>query len=159
MNKTSQLELVVGAFVLAGIIAVAYLALRIGAGAITGSDTYALQARFNNISGLNAGANVVIAGVTVGRVEAVHLDASYVAIVDLRVRKDVKLPTDTMAAIKTSGLIGDKYLALAPGGDTENLAPGAVITETESAVDIESLISRFAFGNVQSSAKEPAPAK
>jgi phospholipid/cholesterol/gamma-HCH transport system substrate-binding protein len=158
MNKTTQLELVVGAFVLAGIIAVAYLALRIGAGAITGSDTYALQARFNNISGLNAGANVVIAGVTVGRVEAVHLDANYVAIVDLRVRKDVKLPADTMASIKTSGLIGDKYLALAPGGDTEDLAPGAVITETESAVDIESLISRFAFGNVQS-AKDPAPAK
>jgi phospholipid/cholesterol/gamma-HCH transport system substrate-binding protein len=67
----------------------------------------------------------------------------------LKLEKTVKLPTDTIASIKTSGLIGDKYVGLSPGSDTAFLAPGATITDTEAALDIESLISRFAFGNVE----------
>jgi phospholipid/cholesterol/gamma-HCH transport system substrate-binding protein len=66
----------------------------------------------------------------------------------------VHLPSDTIASIKTSGLIGDKYVALAPGADSNNLSPGSLITDTESAMDLESIISRFAFGNVSS---PPAP--
>jgi phospholipid/cholesterol/gamma-HCH transport system substrate-binding protein len=146
----SKLELIVGVFVLAGLAAVAYLALKIGAGVLVGSDTYMVQARFANVSGLNPGSNVVVSGVSVGRVEAVHLNPSdYSAVVELRVRKSVRLPTDSIASIKTSGLIGDKFLAISPGGDARMIAPGEVITDTESAVDLESLISRFAFGNVQ----------
>ena len=146
----SRLELIVGVFVLTGLMAVAYLALRIGAGNFVGSDTYLVQARFTNLGGLNPGSNVVLAGVSVGRVESVRLNSEdYSAIAELRLRKTVQLPADTIASIKTTGLIGDKFIALAPGGDARMLAPGALITETESAVDLESLISRFAFGNVK----------
>jgi len=148
--KQSRLELTVGAFVLAGLLAVAYLALKIGAGALVGSEPYSIKARFTNSGGLNPGANVLIAGVPVGRVGAVTLNnADFSALVELRLNKAVKLPADTIASIKTSGLIGDKYVALAPGADTDTIAPGYTITDTESAIDIESLISRFAFGNVE----------
>ena len=146
----SRLELVVGTFVLAGLVAVACLALKVGAGVLVGSETYLVQARFANIGGLNPGSNVVIAGVSVGRVEAVRLNpVDYSAIAELRLRKTVKLPVDSIASVKTTGLIGDKFLALSPGADTRMIAPGGLITDTESAVDLESLISRFAFGNVQ----------
>ena len=151
MNSAqARLELIVGCFVLAGLAAVACLALKIGAGVLVGSETYRVQARFANIGGLNPGSNVVIAGVSVGRVEAVRLNpADYSAIAELRLRTTVKLPIDTIASIKTTGLIGDKFLALSPGADPQMIAPGGLITDTESAVDLESLISRFAFGNVQ----------
>lgn len=142
-------ELIVGSFVLAGMIAIAVLALKIGSGVWIGADTYVIEARFSNLGGLNPGSSVLIAGVSVGRVEAVRLNDDYSATVKLRVRGGIKLPIDSMAAIKTSGLIGDKYLALSPGADARLLAAGGLITETESAIDLESLISRFAFGSVQ----------
>ena len=159
MNQSrSKLELVVGVFVLAGLAAVAVLALKIGAGNLVGSDTYLVQARFANIGGLTPGSNVVIAGVSVGRVEAVRLNAAdYSALAELRLRRAVQLPTDTIASVKTTGLIGDKYLALAPGADNRMIAPGGLITETESAVDLESLISRFAFGNVKTAKTKDTP--
>jgi phospholipid/cholesterol/gamma-HCH transport system substrate-binding protein len=161
MKQQSKLELVVGVFVLAGLAAVGYLALRIGAGAMLGGDTYALQARFTNSGGLNPGSNVLVAGVPVGRVESVKLNPDdYSSLVRFSVRKDVQLPLDTIASIKTTGLIGDKFLALAPGGETQFLAAGALITDTESTVDLESLISRFAFGDVstQTAPATPSPA-
>jgi phospholipid/cholesterol/gamma-HCH transport system substrate-binding protein len=86
----------------------------------------------------------------VGRVDKVELDDRYAAVATLRVRKDVALPVDTMAAIRSSGLIGEKFVSLSPGADELMLEPGALITDTESAVDLESLISRFAFGGVKS---------
>lgn len=148
--KQSKLELIVGVFVFAGLIAVAYLALKIGAGSLVGAKTYSVSARFTNSGGLTPGSNVLIAGVPVGRVGLITLNpADYSALVELKLNKTVKLPTDTIASIKTTGLIGDKYVALAPGADADNLKPGATITDTESAIDIESLISRFAFGNVE----------
>jgi len=150
MKQQSKLELIVGMFMIVGIAAVVYLALRIGAGTLVGGDTYELQARFSNTGGLNPGSNVVISGVPVGRVEAITLNTTdFSSVVRLRLRKDLKLPTDSIASIKTSGLIGDKFLALSPGADDEVLAPGALITNTESTVDLESLISRFAFGDVK----------
>lgn len=159
MKQQSKLELIVGVFVLAGLAAVAYLALRIGAGALVGGDTYALQARFTNSGGLNPGSNVIISGVPVGRVDSVKLNPDdYSSLVLFSVRKDVRLPVDTIASIRTTGLIGDKFLALAPGGETEFLSAGALITDTESTVDLESLISRFAFGNVNDQPAAAAPA-
>jgi len=158
MKQQSKLELVVGVFVLVGLTAVAYLALRIGAGALIGGDTYALQARFTNSGGLNPGSNVIVAGVPVGRVESVKLNPDdYSSVVRFSVRKDVQLPIDTIASIKTTGLIGDKFLALAPGGESEFLSEGTLITDTESTVDLESLISRFAFGDVKDQPKPADP--
>ena len=152
--KQSNIELSVGAFVLLGIAAIVWFAIQAGAGAAIGGSTYELNARFTNIGGLKAGSQVFIAGVPVGRVEKIDLDSQYAAIVHLNVKQEVRLPSDTIASIKTSGLIGDKYVALAPGADSKNLPPGGTITDTESAMDLESMISRFAFGNVSSS---PAP--
>ncbi len=157
--KYTRLDLAVGAFVLVGLLALAYLAIKIGGGALVGGDTTTVRARFANLGGLAPGASVLVSGVAVGKVERVELDATYAAIVTLRVRKDLDLPTDTFAAIRSSGLIGDKHVALIPGADEEFLAPGDLIVDTESAVDLESLISRFAFGNVNTDKPaEPAPA-
>src|ERR1700688_3361267 len=150
----SKIELSVGTFVLLGIAAIVWFAIQAGAGAAIGGSSYELNARFANIGGLKAGSQVFIAGVPVGRVERIDLSSQYAAIVRLSVNQEVHLPSDTIASIKTSGLIGDKYIALAPGADSKDLPPGGTITDTESAVDLESVISRFAFGNVSSS---PAP--
>ncbi|MCB1276621.1 outer membrane lipid asymmetry maintenance protein MlaD [Prosthecobacter sp.] len=148
--KQSKLELFVGAFVLLGLAAVVYLTVKLGAGSMIGGDTYMIEARFTNAGGLNAGSSVMLAGVPVGRVESIHVDATdYSAMVTLRVQAGLKLPTDTMASIKTTGLIGDKYVALAPGADETYLDSGARITMTESSVDIESLIGKMAFGSVE----------
>jgi phospholipid/cholesterol/gamma-HCH transport system substrate-binding protein len=147
--KTSRLELSVGVFVLAGLGALAWLAIKAGGGVLVGPATYTITARFSNSGGLSPGSNVSIAGVSVGRVGAVTLNANYAALAELRLRQDVRLPADTIASIKTAGLLGDKFVALAPGADTETIPPGGTITDTESALDLESLISRFAFGSVQ----------
>jgi phospholipid/cholesterol/gamma-HCH transport system substrate-binding protein len=154
--KQSNIELSVGAFVLLGIAAIVWFAVEAGAGVAIGGSTYEVNARFTNIGGLKSGSQVFIAGVPVGRVEKIDLDAQYAAIVHLNLQQQVRVPSDTIASIKTSGLIGDKYIALAPGADSKNLPPGGTITDTESAMDLESIISRFAFGNVSSS-PSPSP--
>lgn len=147
--KQSKLELFVGGFVLLGIAAVIYLTIKLGAGSIVGGDTYVIEARFTNAGGLNAGSSVLVAGVPVGRVEEIRVDENdYSAIATLRVVSGLRLPTDSMASIKTTGLIGDKFVALAPGADDTWLESGARITMTESAVDLESLIGKMAFGSV-----------
>src|ERR1700744_2319789 len=154
--KQSNIELSVGTFVLLGIAAIVWFAIQAGAGAAIGGSSYEVNARFTNIGGLKAGSQVFIAGVPVGRVEPIDLNPQYAAVVRLDVKQGINLPSDTIASIKTSGLIGDKYVALAPGADSNNLPPGGTITDTESAMDLESLISRFAFGNVSAS-PSPSP--
>jgi phospholipid/cholesterol/gamma-HCH transport system substrate-binding protein len=153
--KNTRLELFVGLFVLLGIAAVAYLTVKLGAGSLMGGDTYILAARFANAGGLRPGSSVLLSGVTVGRVETVRLDPSdYSAIATLKVYSNVRLPTDSMASIKTSGLLGDKYVALAPGADESCMAPETKITLTESALDLESLIGKMAFGSVDKENKD-----
>jgi len=147
--KYSKLELSVGIFVILGIVAIAYLTIKLGTGSLIGGDTYQIEARFNNAGGLHPGSSVLLSGVTVGRVEAVRMEPSdYTAIVTLHLRSGLRLPSDSMASIKTTGLIGDKFVALSPGADEKYLPPGARITLTESAVDLESLIGKMAFGSV-----------
>lgn len=147
--KQSKLELFVGGFVLLGIAAVVYLTIKLGAGSLVGGDTYVIEARFTNAGGLNSGSSVLVAGVPVGRVEEIRVDENdYSAIATLRLVSGLRLPTDSMASIKTTGLIGDKFVALAPGADDTWLEAGARITMTESAVDLESLIGKMAFGSV-----------
>lgn len=167
MKQQSKLEFIVGLFVLLGLIAVAYLTIKIGSGSLFGGPTYKLEARFTNVSGLNAGSSIVVAGVTVGKVDAIRVDPEdFSAIVEFVIDAGIKLSTDSMASIKTSGLIGDKYILLAPGADDTYLQPGERITMTESTVDIESLIGKIAFGGVNGDASgdetpetpdEPAP--
>lgn len=161
--KPTKLELLAGLFVAIGIAAIAWLTVQLGAGALVGGDTYVIEARFTNTSGLSKGGNVVVAGVPVGRVEEVRVDpADFTAIVSMRVLSHLKLPTDTIASIKTTGLIGDKFIAIAPGADETYLKPGDRIVDTESSVDLESLIGKMAFGSVDKGAESepqqpPAP--
>lgn len=161
--KPSKLELLAGLFVAIGIAAITWLTVKFGAGALLGGDTYVIEARFTNAGGLSAGGNVVVAGVPVGRVEGIRVDpADFSAIVSLRVLSHLKLPTDSIASIKTTGLIGDKFIAIAPGADEAVLKPGDRIVDTEASVDLESLIGKMAFGSVdkggEAEAQEaPAP--
>lgn len=153
--KPSRLELLVGLFVLLGLAAVAYLTVKLGTGDRLSGDTYLIEARFTNAGGLNRGGSVLLAGVPVGRVETIHLDPNdFSAIAVLRLQSAVHLPTDSMASIRTTGLIGDKFIAISPGADDTYLAPGNRITMTESAVDLESLIGKIAFGSVEKDAKD-----
>jgi phospholipid/cholesterol/gamma-HCH transport system substrate-binding protein len=158
--KQSSMELSAGAFVLLGLAAIAWFAIQAGAHLPMAGSTYTINARFSNAGGLKTGSQVFLAGVPVGHVDRISLDPQFAAIVQMEVDKEVQLPNDTIASIKTSGLLGDKFIALSPGSATQNLAPGGTITDTESAVDLEGLISRFAFGNVSAPpSPSPSPSK
>lgn len=156
--KYSKLELSAGLFVLLAFISLAYLTVRLGTGSMPGGETYPVEARFANAGGIHPGSSVLMSGVTVGRVETVRMDPSdFSAIVILKILSSLKLPSDSMASIKTSGLIGDKYVALSPGADETFLPAGSRITLTESAVDLESLIGKMAFGSVDKGKQEAGP--
>lgn len=142
-------NIVVGVFVLIGLVCVAYLTIKLGRMEVLGESGYTVTARFSSVAGLRVGANVEIAGVAVGRVSAIRLDTEdYTAHVDLHINEGIPLSEDIMASVKTSGLIGDKYIAITPGGSETMLQPGSLITDTEPALDLEALIGKVVFGGV-----------
>ena len=159
MNKRG-IEILVGVFVLLGIVGLLFLALKAAnLGSFSSGDTYALTARFDNIGGLKVRAPVRSAGVTVGRVTSITLDPkTYQGVVHLDIERGVQFPTDTSARILTSGLLGDQYVGLEAGASDKNLAPGDTITQTQSAVVLESLISQFLFNKAADAGSTPAPA-
>jgi len=143
-------EITVGIFVLVGIACIGYLTIQLGKMEIIGGNYYTVSARFRSVSGLKNGSQVEMAGVQIGNVERIYLDTErQVAVVDMNIRKKIELSEDVIASIKTSGLIGDKYVKLTPGIAEEMLQPGGMITQTESAIDIEELVSKYVFGDVQ----------
>lgn len=142
--------MVVGLFMLVGFAAFGYLALQLGEVRwLTGGSNYLLKAEFDNVSGVKKGAAVQVAGVVVGSVEEIALGPENYAMLTMRLEKQVKVPLDSIASVKSQGIIGDKYIQISLGGDDEVYKEGEVVTETESAVDIESLISKFAFGSAK----------
>ena len=142
--------MIVGLFMLAGLFAFGYLALQLGeVPFLSSSSKYILRAEFDNVSGVKKGAAVQIAGVVVGDVSKVELGKDELAVLSLRLDKSVKVPEDSIASVKSQGIIGDKYIQLSLGGAEKVLAEGELVTETESAIDIESLISKFAFGSAK----------
>lgn len=148
--KNNSLEITVGLFMLLGFGAFIYLALQLGeVPFLTSSSTYVIQAEFDNVSGVKKGAAVQVAGVGVGEVVEVALGENQVALLTLRIDKTLKVPTDSMASVKSQGIIGDKYIQISLGGDEEIFAPGDLIVDTESSLDIESLVSKFAFGSAK----------
>jgi phospholipid/cholesterol/gamma-HCH transport system substrate-binding protein len=152
--RQSSVELGVGVFVLLGIICVGYLTFRLGEVEILGDKYYLLNARFTSVTGLKVGAQVEIAGVQVGQVDAIALDPKdLVAMVRLKIKEGLKLSDDVIASIKSAGLLGDKYVQLSPGGGDRILKPGEMIIETEPALDIEALISKYAFGKLDKTEK------
>jgi phospholipid/cholesterol/gamma-HCH transport system substrate-binding protein len=146
-------EILVGLFVLLGIAALVFLALKAAnLGSFSSGDTYTLVANFDNIGGLKVRSPVRSAGVTVGRVTSISLDSkTYRGVVTLDVQKSVQFPTDTSASILTAGLLGDQYVGLQAGYQEKNLAPGATIGQTQSAVVLENLISQFLFNKAADS--------
>jgi phospholipid/cholesterol/gamma-HCH transport system substrate-binding protein len=148
MKKYSN-ETIVGIFVVLGLAAIGFMAVRLGNVSFLGDNTYALYAPFNSVSGLRIGNSVEILGMEVGRVAAFRMDQErQQAVVELRIQKGIEVYDDAIASIKTAGLIGDKYVAIDPGGGGALLADGETIIETESPVDIMELVSKYAFGDV-----------
>lgn len=148
MKRTSQ-EVWVGVFMAVGILAVGYLTVKLGRMELLQGDYYQLRARFQNVTGLKTGSSVEIAGVPVGRVSAISVnEKDFAALVTMKIRKGVVLTEDTIASVKTQGLIGDKFIKLSPGGAAATLKPGETMVETESAIDLEELISHYVMGKV-----------
>ena len=141
----------VGLFVLLGAIALTFLALRAGnLSSFSFAPTYLLTAKFDNIGGLKVRAPVKSAGVVVGRVASITLDEkTFQAVVTLHMQKSYQFPLDSSAKILTSGLLGEQYIGLEPGGDDAALAAGATIKLTQSAIVLESLISQFLYGQAE----------
>jgi phospholipid/cholesterol/gamma-HCH transport system substrate-binding protein len=141
-----NVEMVVGVFLLAGFISFSWLAVKMGDINPFESETYPVTARFTSISGLKQGSTIELAGVIVGKVNNIELDTGdYEAVVHLDIDKTVELQDDTIASIRTSGIIGDKYIKLTPGGSDIILEAGDEIEETEPAISLEELISKYIF--------------
>jgi phospholipid/cholesterol/gamma-HCH transport system substrate-binding protein len=140
-------EVVVGFFLLLGLLALGYLAVKLGKMEVVGSSGYTLQATFSNVAGLRVGTSVEIAGVDIGWVEGIRLK-NYQAVVAFRIKDGVQLPEDSIASIRTKGLIGEQFVRISPGGAERNLLPGDEIKETEPPVDIMELIANYAFGKI-----------
>jgi phospholipid/cholesterol/gamma-HCH transport system substrate-binding protein len=156
MERTT-LDLWVGIFVVAGIAAMVMLAMKVGnLGTYNMAETYQLNAYFSNIGGLKPKASIRSAGVLVGRVTGITLDTErYEAKVTFSMDKRYQFPKDTFANILTSGLLGEQYIGLMPGGDSEMLKNGEFIKKTQSAVVLEDLIGKF----IYSKAEEPVKSK
>jgi phospholipid/cholesterol/gamma-HCH transport system substrate-binding protein len=146
LNRAA-LDLWVGIFVAFGIGAILFLALKVGNLInFASAPGYRLEARFDNIGGLKLRAPVKAAGVVVGRVESITLDpTTYQAVVALKIDQGYQFTADTIASILTSGLLGDVYIGLDPGGDTNMLADGGKVTKTQSGIVLEKLIGQFLF--------------
>jgi phospholipid/cholesterol/gamma-HCH transport system substrate-binding protein len=136
-------DLLAGFFVLGGLLAVAFLAFRVGEAPFSESGGLRLYARFDQVAGLKRLAPVEIAGVKVGRVWSIELDDDYRARVALELAPGLALPVDTSASIVTAGLLGDRYVSLQLGGETQMLQEGEEISFTESAIVLERLIGKM----------------
>jgi phospholipid/cholesterol/gamma-HCH transport system substrate-binding protein len=143
----SRGELAVGIFVIIGVLALAYLSIKLGRVDLLGGGGYLVTADFPSVGGLKAGSTVEIAGVEVGRVERIGL-ADFQARVTLRINSDVQLQEDAIASIKTKGLIGEKFIRISPGGSDTTIPPNGRIREVEPPVDFEELLSKYIFGKV-----------
>ena len=144
--KKINLEMIVGIFLLAGFISFSWLAVKMGDINPFQNETYPITARFTSISGLKEGSTIELAGVVVGKVSRIELDTGdYEAVVHMNINKQVELQDDSIASIRTSGIIGDKYIKLSPGGSEIILAAGDVIEETEPSISLEELVSKYIF--------------
>jgi phospholipid/cholesterol/gamma-HCH transport system substrate-binding protein len=142
-----NIEVIVGIFLLLGLLALGYLAIKLGRMEVIGSGGYTVYATFPTVGGLRSGSSVEIAGVEVGRVEEIRLQ-DYQARVALRINGGIQLPEDSIVSIRTKGLIGEQLVRISPGGSPEMIPPRGEIYETEPPVDVMELISKYIFGKV-----------
>jgi phospholipid/cholesterol/gamma-HCH transport system substrate-binding protein len=153
--KKYAMETTVGIFVVIGLLCIGYMTVKLGNIGFFGQDTYPLFASFSSVQGLRDGSSVEMLGIDIGRVQKLTMDQKkQLAVVEFRIKKGIKIYDDAIASIKTEGLIGDRYVSIDPGGASDVLLkPGGVITETNSPTDIQELISKYAFGDVEKKKK------
>ncbi|MCB1695496.1 MAG: outer membrane lipid asymmetry maintenance protein MlaD [Halioglobus sp.] len=145
--QSRNIEITVGVFILLGIVALSFLVIQVSGLSFADArrDTYRLSAQFNTVAGLAPRAKVMVAGVAVGHVTAIHIDPVTVrAVVDMAIDSEVDyLTTDSIASIKTAGVLGEQYVSIAVGGAEDILQPGDTIRDTQSAMVLEDLIGKF----------------
>ncbi|MFA7438016.1 outer membrane lipid asymmetry maintenance protein MlaD [Castellaniella sp.] len=148
-------DFLVGLFILLGLLALVFLALRAGnMSSFTFASTYKVQAYFDNVGGLKVRAPIKSSGVVVGRVASIGFDNQrFQALVSMDLETAYQFPADSSAAILTSGLLGEQYIGLTPGGDDKNLAEGSTVEFTQSAVVLEDLISKFLYSSAEGAGK------
>lgn len=137
-------EISVGIFMIIGIACLVYLSVNLGDVDLFGSQTYKIDATFSSIEGLEVAASVEIAGVSVGKVKRITLEENE-ALVEMEINKGVQITDDTIASIRTKGVIGDKFVKLSPGGSDEILGDNDSLMDTESAISLEELVSKYIF--------------
>ncbi len=148
--KKYSMETTVGIFVFIGLLCVSYLTIKLGKMELIGSGNYVqYYTQFTSVTGLKVDSSVEMAGVQIGRVSKIALDSErQLAVVTLKIKKDIQITDDAIVSVKTSGIIGDKFIKITPGGSDLVLQPGETITETESAIDLEELVSKYIFGEM-----------
>lgn len=137
-------EISVGIFMMVGIACLVYLSVNLGNVDLFGSDSFMIDAKFGSIEGLEVAASVEIAGVPVGKVKRITLEENE-ALVQMEIKKGIKITDDTIASIRTKGIIGDKFVKLSPGGSDDLLGDKDVLMDTESAISLEELVSKYIF--------------
>lgn len=148
--RKAGIEIVVGIFIVIGLLCLAYISVKLGKVNLLGGKYYSVKAVFSSVKGLKKYTAVEIAGVEVGKVDDIKLDTeNYEAVITLLIRDDVELQEDAIASIRTKGLLGEKYVEITPGGSDELVQPGGTIIETEPPIDLEKLIGSFVFGEVK----------
>jgi phospholipid/cholesterol/gamma-HCH transport system substrate-binding protein len=148
MKKYSK-ETVVGIFVVIGLVCIGYMTVKLGNVGFFGDNTYSLFAKFSTVTGLREGNPVIMLGLDIGKVQKFSMDQeNQQVVVEFKINKGIEVYDDAIASIKTEGLIGDKYVAIDPGGGGDLLANGDSITDTNSPTDIMDLVSKYAFGDV-----------
>ena len=152
--KKYTMETIVGIFVVLGLLCVGYMTVKLGKVNFFRDDSYSLIAKFTSVAGLRAGNQVNILGINVGRIEHITMDQENLkAVVEMSIKKDIKVYDDAIASIKTEGLIGDMYISIDPGGGGSLLANKGIITDTQASIDILELVSKYAFGEVKKEKK------
>lgn len=147
--KKYSMQTIVGIFVAAGLVCVAYMTVRLGHVSLLGQKAYPLYARFTTVGGLEFDAPIKIYGIKVGRVVQIKLDQqNQMAVLKLSLQNGVKIYDDAIASIETQGLLGDEYVSISPGGAGALLKPGGTITQTQPPVNIYDLLSKYIFGGV-----------
>ncbi len=145
MQNYKRIEITVGLFVVIGLLAISWLAVKVGQVGGLGASGYVLTADFDDVGGVRKGSDIMMAGVIIGRVDGVKLVNSDHASMALRINNGVKIAEDAFASVRTKGIIGDRYIRITQGTEESYLEPGDEIEETESAINIEDLISKYIF--------------
>ncbi|MDQ6963092.1 MAG: outer membrane lipid asymmetry maintenance protein MlaD [Mariprofundaceae bacterium] len=140
-----RIEMVVGVFVLLGLLSMVYMAVKLGNVGGFGQSGYSITASFDDVGAIRSGADVMVAGVSVGSVSSISLSDDDEAVLTLHINEGVALSKDTIASIRTKGIIGERFVRVLPGGDEEKLAQGDEIFDTESVINLEDLVSKYMF--------------